>query len=334
MTVVGDMNIKNKNLIIFFLVITGMMTILVAPLIGTISIPLQNIFSGDTSSDIFFNIRFPRVIFAFLVGFSLAMIGVIFQALLRNDLATPYTLGVSSGGALGAVVSIKTGLAISFLGFTTTPIFSVIGSLITIYIIYSIARSKSGISSITLILTGVTVNLFFSSLILFIHYMADFTETYRMIRWLMGGLQITGWNYSFILAPFALLSFIYFYFHSNAFNILSAGHDLAISKGVDVVKLQKYSFFAGSFLVGIVVALAGPIGFIGLIIPHLMRLILGSDHKKLIIAAPLFGGIFLVWCDTIARTIISPAELPVGVITSLIGGPFFIWLLIRHKKNN
>jgi len=319
---------KNKNLI-FILIITTILTLMFTPFIGTISISITEAFN----SEIFLNIRLPRVIFAFIVGFSLAMIGVIFQALLRNDLATPYTLGVSSGGALGAVISIKSGLALTFLGFTTTTIFSVAGSILTIFLIYWIARSNIGIAPVKLVLTGVTVSLFFSSMILFIHYMADFTETYMMIRWLMGGLQITGWNYSIILFPFMILIFLYFFMNSNAFNIMSAGRDLAVSKGVNVEALQKYSFFSGSVLIGLVVAFAGPIGFIGLIIPHLMRLFFGPDHKTLLFTATLFGGTFLVWCDTIARTIISPAELPVGVITSLIGGPFFVWLLIRQKRN-
>ena len=319
---------KNKRSLVYLLILISIITLLIAPFIGTISISINEIFD----SEIFLNIRLPRVIFAFLVGFSLSLIGVIFQALLRNDLATPYTLGVSSGGALGAVISIKSGLVISFLGFTTTTIFSVAGSVFTIFIIYWIAKSKIGISPVTLVLTGVTVSLFFSSMILFIHYIADFTETYRMIRWLMGGLQITGWNYSAILIPFSILVFLFFYFNASAFNIMSAGRDLALSKGVNVEKLQKYSFFLGSALIGLVVAFAGPIGFIGLIIPHLMRIIFGPDHKILLITAAIFGGVFLIFCDTIARTIISPAELPVGVITSLIGGPFFVWLLIKKRN--
>lgn len=304
------------------------MSVFFTPFIGSVKIPLSEVFS----SDIFLNIRLPRVVFAFVVGFSLSMVGVIFQALLRNDLATPYTLGVSSGGALGAVISIKSGLAITFLGFTTTAIFSVTGSVFTIVLIYWIAKNKIGISPVTLVLTGVTVSLFFSSMILFIHYLADFTETYRMIRWLMGGLQITGWDYSMVLFPFTAIIFFFFYINANAFNIMSAGRDLAISKGVNVETLQKYSFIGASVLIGLVVAFAGPIGFIGLIIPHLIRLLLGPDHRVLIINAAIFGGIFLVWCDTIARTIISPAELPVGVITSLIGGPFFVWLLIKKRS--
>ena len=318
----------SKRPIVIPLFVIGIISLFIVPFIGSVHIPINEVFD----SEIFLNIRLPRVLFAFIVGFSLSMIGVIFQALLRNDLATPYTLGVSSGGALGAVISIKSGLALSFLGFTTTTIFSVFGSVITILLIFWIARSKIGISPVTLVLTGVTISLFFSSMILFIHYLADFTETYRMIRWLMGGLQITGWNYSIVLIPFTTLIFMFFYFNANAFNIMSAGRDLAISKGVNVESLQKYSFIGGSILIGLVVAFAGPIGFIGLIIPHLLRLLLGPDHRTLLISASLFGGIFLVWCDTIARTIISPAELPVGVITSLIGGPFFVWLLIKKRS--
>jgi iron complex transport system permease protein len=317
--------------VLFFLSVFTLITLVFTPLIGSTSLNLWDIFQTRTERSILLDLRLPRIIFALLVGFALAMVGTIFQALLRNDLATPYTLGVSSGGALGAVIAIKTGLLVTIIGFPTTVIFSMCGSVLTISVIYFIARTKSGISPITLILTGVTVSLLFSSCILFIHYLADFTETYRMIRWLMGGLQITGWNYSLTLLPFCVLAFIYFYSQAGALNIITAGHELALSKGVDVFRLQKVAFFGSSILIGIVVSFAGPIGFIGLIIPHLMRLVVGSDHKKLLISAPVFGAIFLVWCDTLARSIISPAELPVGVITAMLGGPFFIWLLIRRK---
>jgi len=278
------------------------------------------------------DLRLPRILFAFLVGFSLTLVGAVFQALLRNDLATPYTLGVSSGGALGAVLAIKLGLAVTYLGLSSTVLFSMLGSLGTVFIIYILARGQSGISTITLVLTGVTISLLFSSLILFIHYLADFTETYRMIHWLMGGLQITGWIYIlFLVFPVALV-FIYFLHQSQALNILTAGREVALSKGVDLYRLQKRSFFGASLLVGMVVALAGPIGFVGLIVPHLMRLLVGPDHHRLLLSAPMAGGIFLVWCDTLARIIIAPAELPVGIITAMVGGPFFIWLLIRQKR--
>ena len=318
----------------FYLVsitILGLITMLITPFIGPTKISFGSLWLGGLEQDILLDLRLPRLVFAFLVGFILSMIGTVFQALLRNELATPYTLGVSSGGALGAVVAIKSGLAITFLGFSTTVLFSITGSMITILVIYLIAKGKAGLSPVTLILTGVTLSLLFSSIILFIHYLADFTETYRMIRWLMGGLQISGWQYSLVLIPFTFLAFIYFVRSASAINIMSAGTELALSKGVNVKRLQIRAFFGGSFLIGIVVAFAGPIGFVGLIIPHLLRLLVGPDHRRLLIVAPLFGGIFLMWCDTLARTIISPAELPVGVITAMLGGPFFIWLLVgRH----
>jgi iron complex transport system permease protein len=325
--------VHSFRLVIGVLAIITIMTLFIAPLIGSYRSSFSDLFSSRTGLQIFFDLRLPRLVFSFLVGFSLSMIGVAFQALLQNELATPYTLGVASGGALGAVIAIKSGLVLTIFGLTTTTFFSVGGSVLTILIIYSIAKSRAGLSPITLILTGVTISLLFSSLILFVHYLADFTETYRMIRWLMGGLQVTGWSYSIVLFPFVFLIFGYLLHKAVALNIISSGDEMALSKGVDVFSLQKGVFLISSVLVGIIVAFAGPIGFIGLIIPHLIRLIVGADHRKLLIAAPLFGGTFLIWCDTFARTIISPAELPVGIITAMFGGPFFIWLLIKQKRN-
>ncbi len=318
---------------IFFLILLLIVTFLVAPLIGNGMSDIFNFFSTEIGQRIFFELRLPRVVFAFLVGFSLAMVGVAFQSLLQNELATPYTLGVASGGALGAVTAIKSSLVFTIFGISTVTLFAVAGSVATIFIIYSIAKGSARISPLTLILTGVTVSLLFSSLILFIHYLADFTETYRMIRWLMGGLQVSGWSSSIITFPFVLLSFLYLFHQAFALNIINSGEELALSKGVDVLRLQKRVFFICSVLVGIIVAFAGPIGFIGLIIPHLIRLLIGADHRKLLIAASIFGGVFLIWCDTLARTVITPAELPVGIITAILGGPFFIWLLIKQKRS-
>jgi iron complex transport system permease protein len=318
--------------IVVLLIFSALLTLIVAPLIGSEANLGHILHRSSVEQDIFFNLRLPRIVFAFLVGFSLTLVGAVFQALLRNDLATPYTLGVSSGGALGAVLAIKLGLAVTYLGLNSTVLFSMLGSVGTVFIIYLITRSHRGISAITLVLTGVTISLLFSSLILFIHYLADFTETYRMIHWLMGGLQITGWMYTGLLILPVMSAFIYFLHQAQALNILTAGREMALSKGVDLYRLQKQSFFGSSLLVGMIVAMAGPIGFVGLVIPHLVRLLIGPDHRRLLIAAPLLGGIFLVWCDTLARLIIAPAELPVGIITAMAGGPFFIWLLIRHKK--
>jgi len=304
------------------------------PLIGSQPLNYSRLVNDLQSLDaeIFYNIRLPRVLFAFLIGASLSLVGVVFQALLRNDLATPYTLGVSSGGAFGAVLALKLNLGISLFFFTSVGLFSVTGSLLAILIIYFIARKSTGISMYTLILAGVAISFFFSAFNLFLHYMSDFTETFLMVRWLMGSLDIYGWNYTLTILVCLLAAFAYFFKHHNAFNIMLAGDEVALSKGVEVYRLQKWSFFAGSVLVGLSVAVAGPIGFVGLVVPHTIRLLFGADHKYVFSGSLVGGGVFLAVCDTFARTIIAPAELPVGVITALFGGPFFVYLLIRRKK--
>ncbi len=323
----------NKSYFLFVFLCLIVLSFL--PLIGSQPISFSNILNNQQSLDyeIFINIRLPRVIFAFLVGAALSLIGSVFQALLRNDLATPYTLGVSSGGAFGAVLALKLNLGLTFLFFNTVAVFSISGSILAISIIYWIARRKAGISMYTLILAGVAISFFFSAFNLFLHYLADFTETYRMVRWLMGSLDIYGWDYTITIAVVLVIVFAYFFKNYRAFNILLAGEEMALSKGVEAYKLQKMSFFAGSFLIGLVVAVAGPIGFVGLVVPHTLRLVFGADHKYIFSGSIIGGGVFLAMCDTFARTIIAPAELPVGIITALFGGPFFIYLLIRRKSS-
>lgn len=324
---------KNKNFLLFAAI--SFLVFALMPLIGSQPLDYNNVFSNSHSIDaeIFFNIRLPRVAFAFLVGGSLSLIGAVFQALLRNDLATPYTLGVSSGGAFGAVLALKLNLTFSLFVFTAVSLFSITGSLVSIGIIYAISKRHDGISMYTLILSGVAISFFFSSFTLFLHYMADFTETFRMVRWLMGSLDVNGWKYSISLL--LVLAFIFFYFFKNnkAYNILLAGDEVALSKGVEVYRLQKISFLIGSVTIGFIVAIAGPIGFVGLVVPHIIRLLFGADHKFVFSGSLIGGGVFLTVCDTFARTIIAPAELPVGVITALLGGPFFIYLLIRKKHS-
>jgi len=324
---------NNKTLFVVLLSVLALLSLIIPLFFGEKTISVFAIFRRPNSlnAEIVLNIRLPRIFFAFLTGGSLALTGAVFQALLRNDLATPYTLGVSSGSALGAVLAIKTGLDFSLLGFSAVSLFSIAGSLITLFIIYRIARSHRGFSTYTLILAGVTISLTFSAIILFVHYLADFTETYRMVRWLMGGLDVSGWHHPLFLSVILFLAVFYFFRRVLAFNLLTAGEDFALSKGLNLDKLQKHSFVVASVLVGAVVSIAGPIAFIGLIVPHMLRLMIGPDHRRLFPGTLLFGGAFLVWCDTIARLIIYPAELPVGIITSLLGGPFFIYMLMKNK---
>lgn len=324
----------NKSSKLFFIfLLVNILILVMLPLIGSQPLNYSNLLNSQSlDAEIFFNIRLPRVFFAFLIGASLSLIGSVFQALLRNDLATPYTLGVSSGGAFGAVLALKLNLGVSLFFFTSVGIFSVAGSLIAIFIIYFIARKSTGISMYTLILAGVAISFFFSAFNLFLHYLADFTETFMMVRWLMGSLDIYGWNYTLTILFALLMAFGFFFKNHKAFNILLAGDDVALSKGVEVFRLQKISFFIGSFLIGLSVAVAGPIGFVGLVVPHTIRLLFSADHKYVFSGSLIGGGVFLAVCDTLARTIIAPAELPVGVITALFGGPFFVYLLVRRKK--
>ncbi len=323
-----------KQLFLAFLVLFTFSALIIPLFLGQGEFGGWNIFSqkNELITNIIFNIRLPRIVFAFLVGAGLAITGAVFQALLRNDLATPYTLGVSSGSALGAVIAIKTGLDYYFFGFSTVSIFSIFGSLITLLIIYRIVKGQAGFSTFTLILAGVTISLTFSAFILFLHYLADFTETYRMVRWLMGGLDVSGWFYPLFIAVILLIVSAFFFSKVSAFNLLTAGEEFSLSKGLDIIRLQKQSFILASVLIGAIVSIAGPIAFVGLIVPHALRLLIGPDHRWLFPSAILLGGAFLIWCDTIARLIIYPAELPVGIITSLLGGPFFLYLLMKNKK--
>jgi iron complex transport system permease protein len=311
---------------------------LVAPTVGSTRISLVRAldrsvpFEENIDGQIFFIARLPRVLSGALVGGLLASAGVVFQALLRNPLATPFTLGVSAGAALGAILTITFHLELAALGTTSVPIASFLGAVGAVTIVYALAQARQrGISTTVLLLAGVTLNAFFSALILFVQYFSDFAQTFRTVRWLMGDLDIG--SYAPILAalPFSLIAFAGFARLTRALNLLALGADEAESRGVDVVRAQRLAFFSASLATAAAVSLGGPIGFIGIIVPHLVRLLVGADHRLVLPASALFGAAFLVACDVVARTALSPLELPVGVITALIGGPFFLWLLIKQS---
>ncbi len=309
---------------------------LTAPLIGSQSLNFSEVwryFSGVRTADgvIFFQVRLPRVLLAVITGASLSLAGVVFQALLRNPLATPYTLGVSSGGALGALFVIKFGWDFVSLGFSGVQLAAFGGSLATIFFVFLLSRRFGRLSIHTMILAGVTLSYVFSAMILILHYFADFTETQQMIRWMMGGLDIVNYGQITRSLPLLLLSMLALLGMGRSFNLISTSEESAISKGVAVAQIQKGAFIFASLITGTVVALSGPIGFVGLIVPHFLRLIGGPDHRYLMPASIFFGGAFLAAADTVARTILAPIDLPVGIITALMGGPFFLYLLIRQK---
>jgi iron complex transport system permease protein len=312
--------------------------VLWVPTVGSTSISLARAFdrslpwAENVDAQIFFVARLPRVLSGAIVGASLAAAGVVLQAMLRNPLATPFTLGVSAGGALGAMLAIAFGLELGLMGVSSIPIASFAGSLLAIGIVYWLASSqKRGLSTNVLLLAGVTLNSFFSALILFVQYLSDFTESFRAVRWLMGDLDVG--SYSPILAalPFIVVAFAIFAVLPRTLNLLTLGEDVAAGRGVEVVRTQRLAFLSASLATGAAVSLAGPIGFIGIVVPHLVRLMVGSDHRIVLPAAALFGAAFTVLCDLAARTVMSPLELPVGIITALIGGPFFLWLLVKKS---
>lgn len=293
---------------------------------------LQSISSAEIRQQILWDIRLPRLLFAFLAGCGLALCGLVFQAMFHNPLATPFTLGVASGASLGAAISVYLGLNFFLLGLSAQTLSAFCGALIAISLVFFISRLRSGFSTETLLLTGVAISFFFSSLILLVQYLSDVNDAFQIIRWLMGSLTVVGYDDIRQLAPFVIIAALVIIGFGRELNLLMAGDDIAASRGVNVNRLRYLLFFVTSLCVGAIVALCGPIGFVGMMVPHICRLLIGHDHQWLIPASLLFGGSFLIICDTLARIVIAPAELPVGVITTLLGGPFFLWLLIRNKR--
>ncbi len=308
--------------------------LILAPFWGIESLSIHSIFQPDNhiKSDIFWKIRLPRVIAAFLAGAALAISGMAFQAMFRNPLATPFTLGVSSGAAFGAAVYIKIGFIFSILGVSGQSLSAFFGAILSVLLVYGISQIKKGFTTATMLIAGVAINFFFSSLILFIQYLSDFANSFRIIRWLMGGFEIVGFRPVMTLVPFVVIGSALVFMLTHELNLLTLGEDIALSRGVDVKKIKMVLFFAASFMIGGIVSICGPIGFIGMMAPHICRLLIGAEHRLLTPASFFFGGAFLVFCDTLSRTLIAPAEIPVGVITALLGGPFFLWLLLSGSS--
>lgn len=303
--------------------------LLTAPFMGMERITPAALTGGEgMAAEIFWRLRVPRVIIGFIAGASLALSGMAFQAVFRNALATPFTLGVSSGAAFGAALYMKAGLVFGLAWLPGQSISAFIWAAVSIALVYGLTRVRRGFSTATMLIAGVAINFFFSSLILFMQYMSDFTQSFRIVRWLMGGVETIGYSRIWTLVPFMALGAIIVFTSLRELDLLSLGDDIAAGRGVEVKRTRRRIFIAASLLVGGVVSVCGPIAFVGMMAPHICRLIVGEGHTRLAPASFLFGGTFLVLCDTLARTVIAPAEIPVGVITALLGGPFFLWLLL------
>jgi iron complex transport system permease protein len=274
-------------------------------------------------------VRIPRVTLGFLAGAALATAGMAFQALFRNALATPYTLGVSAGASLGAAIYVHLGITVSLAGIPGYSFAALGGALLAISLVYAVARATYGFSSSTLLLAGVAISFLFTSVILAIQYIGDVTTSFRIGRWLLGGLEVVGFLPVIHVLPFAVIGIGILFAISRDLDLLVVGEESAASRGVSVTTVKKLIFAAASLMVGGVVATCGPIGFVGLVVPHIGRLVLGPKHRTLAPFSVLAGGTFLVACDAVGRTVVAPIEIPVGIITALIGGPVFLAMLVQ-----
>ncbi|AXN41749.1 iron ABC transporter permease [Peribacillus butanolivorans] len=283
-------------------------------------------------TNIVMNIRLPRVLLAGLVGASLAIAGAAFQGLLRNPLADPYTLGISSGASVGAVLTLFLNISLPLIGLYTLPALSIMFSLLTIFCVLTFARKMDRSMKVeTIILTGIIFSSFLSA---FISLMIALTgeELRQIIGWLMGSVSMRGWNYIAIILPFFIIGSLILIMNTQELNAMTFGEDRAKHLGVNVQRRKMWILIAGSILTGAAVAVSGTIGFVGLVIPHLVRRIWGPDHKHLLPLSLLVGSGFLILADLVARTIIAPSELPIGVITSLIGAPAFALILLKRRR--
>lgn len=324
-------------------ILLGLLTItilLFSVTMGSVDVPLSHtlrIFSrplfgsepvDPTEETILLSLRLPRTILAGLVGSGLSLSGVIFQALLRNPLADPYILGVSSGSALGAIVAILLGLGTASFAL---PLSSFAGALLTVGVVFYFGRQNGKIHPNTLLLAGVVTGSFLSALIMFFLSIGQREELRTILFWLMGDLSFSNFRAIGVITPYLVCGFVILYRHARQLNLLLAGEENALHMGVNLERLRWVSYLAASLITAASVSVCGLIGFVGLMVPHLVRLLLGPDHRVLLPASALVGASFLMVADAVARTLLAPVELPVGVITAALGGPFFIYLLKTRR---
>jgi iron complex transport system permease protein len=327
---------KNRALLLIALVAAA--AVLATPWLGMQSLGWADVWGGGDPllGDIFWKLRLPRTLTALLAGCGLALGGAAFQALFRNPLAEPFTLGVSSGASAGVALALYLGGGAVLGGLLSLEnVFSFTGALLAIGIVYVFSRLKTDFSAATLLLAGVAVNFFFSSLIMLLQHLVDPHNAARMFRAMIGGIAAANQRHLLLTLPFVLLGAALTVAHYRELDIMSCGEETALARGVETGRVRRRLFIGDSLMVGGITALCGPVGFVGLVAPHICRMLVGPDHKRILPASALFGGAFLVLADLAAKLVIAPAELPVGVVSSLCGAPFFLWLLLRsgHGRN-
>jgi iron complex transport system permease protein len=304
--------------------------------VGSAGIPVKKIISlilegkGTTEYSILFDIRLPRIILGFAIGGSLSLAGVILQGMFRNPLVEPYTLGISGGAALGVCLNIILRLDRT-LGILSMPVCGFLGAILVILLVYSLSLKRGILKIQEILLTGVMISFISSSLIMLIMATSRTEDLHGIVFWIMGSLEEPNWLLIKLMASISILGLIVSYLFCLDLNALSLGEEEAIHLGIDIEKVKKMLFLLASLLTGFSVSIAGIIGFVGLVVPHFVRMFVGGDHKILLVSSFLCGAGFLIFCDTLARTIIAPMELPVGVITGILGGSLFIYALTKRQ---
>lgn len=334
-----NMTRRKVALLLAGYLLLSLVVLCATPFFGSEPLAFRDVAKGFFSKiptvdfDIFFYHRIPRVLLAFLVGGALAVSGGALQVVLANPLAEPFILGIAGGGALGAVVAISVpGFLLQIGPFSTVQLFSLAGCLFCILAIYRFSLGPMGVSMTSILLAGVTINILCGAAILLLRYLVSPHLLVAMDRWMMGGLDVVGYSELLGLLPLLVPGVGLLLCQAGALNQLALGEEMALGHGVNVALVQKQALLGTGLASAAAVALAGPIGFVGLIIPHAVRRLSGADHRVALPACFCLGGAFLTICDLIARTVVSPTEMPVGIITAMIGGPVFLRLLFTKRS--
>ena len=314
-----------------FLYISSFFIVCLAPFMGEINLTLNDIFDTSTTTHtIFWDLRVSRVVLAFFVGGILALGGLIFQIIFKNQLITPYTLGIASGTTL------FTAIAIVFFPMLNISISSIFGSIVTVLVLYFISKrinqNSIAVSTNSILLIGISLSYFYGSALMLVFYMSNLQENYSIIRFTLGSLDTVGFSNGLIIMCVSAVFYLIVYFNKQKIRLLLICNDTAFLKGLNVNKTNLILLIVVSLSVGISISFVGPIGFIGLIIPHVIKLIYKQSADKLFFPVFFFGGIFLVFSDLISRNLNTASTLPIGVVTAFIGAPFFVYLLIRRNK--
>lgn len=285
----------------------------------------------NTTAVIITKLRFPRIILSLLVGSGLAVAGTVYQGVIRNPMVDPYVVGISAGAGTGVTLAIFFQLNWTFMGFNTIPLMAFLGAILTVIIVYRLAVVDGSVPATTFLLAGVAVGFLLNSIMSFLMVIGE-NSIYKVIYWLMGSLAVANWENIKVILPYYLIGLLMILFYLKDLNIILLGEESATTLGVETEKAKNILLTGATMITAAAVSVSGVIGFIGLVIPHISRLLIGPDHRKLLPLSALLGGVFLMLSDTIARSLVPPLEIPVGIITALAGAPYFIYLLKRKNK--